>query len=222
MYHVRYFIFYWRYTTYNILSSIADIPRTVFYLLLPMYHVQYFIFYCRYTTYSILSSIADIPRTVFYLYCRCTTYSILSSIATNIMLNVFQVKNWISFSFMHIAVELWWAHCVEWMCYRVLPGWCSCGGGSVSVVFVFMLVCGVVKFVYTHACCGEIHDGMSCYMTLHRRMHECKQTWQHRQLAQTQTQHSLFHHRSNTNQATLGNIHSTQWTHHYYSVPCTK
>jgi hypothetical protein len=74
-----------------------------------------------------------------------------------------------------------------------------------------------VRFVYTHACCGAIHNGTSYYMTFHRSTHQCTQTWQHSQLAQTQTrtQYSLFHHRSNTNQATLGNtfiLHSEPTT----------
>ena len=133
--------------------------------------------------------------------CFAAANDILPSIADKHHVEVFQLKNWKTFSFMHTVVELWWADCVEWKCaYRVLPGWCLWRGGSVSVVFVFVLVLvgGAVRFVYTRACCGGIHNGTSRYMTFHRSTHECKQTWQHRQLAQTQTQtqHSLFQHRS--------------------------
>ena len=45
----------------------------------------------------------------------------------------------------------------------MLPGWCLCGGGSVSVVFVFVLVLvdGVVRFVYTHASSGGMSRNSS-------------------------------------------------------------
>ena len=47
---------------------------------------------------------------------------------------------------------------------------------SVVFVFVLLLFGSAVRFVYTHECCGGIHNGTSCYMTFHRSTRECKQT----------------------------------------------
>ena len=62
------------------------------------------------------------------------------------------------------------------MCYQVLSGWCLSGGGIVSVVFVFVLVGGAVRFDYTHACSGGMSCNSSYRYEFHASTHECKQT----------------------------------------------